>query len=213
VNLGLGNLNELKRHLLSESMRAQTTYDAAITTIGRGVAAQFDKYCNRTFERAVDATAEFSAERDHYYLPRYPIEAVGLVEQRNTLTEGWVPLPANALIFNRDDAIGLIHFYGSVGNWAVRLRVTYTGGYWFETLEPAEEDYPSAQPEGATGLPADVKLAWLLQAGRIWELIDKLGTNISPDKTVQFVSQTLSNLSLITEVKEVLDAHKRFMLT
>src|SRR6185503_741 len=101
MNLGLGNLDELKRHLLSESMRAQTDYDAKITAIGRGVAGQFDKYCNRSFERAVDAKAEFNSDRDHYYLPRYPIESITSVEQRTTLAEGWVTLPPNGLIQNR----------------------------------------------------------------------------------------------------------------
>ncbi len=210
MNLGLGNLYELKRHLLSESMRAQTSYDAAISSIGSGVAGQFDKYANRGFQRLAGATVEFSGDRDHYYLPRYPIEAITLIEQRFTLTDGWVPVPVEAVILNRDDAIGLVHFYAQYLHYSVRLRVTYTGGYWMECLEPGEEGYPTEQPAGSTALPADVKLAWCLQCGRVWAAIDKLGVAIAQEEKV---IPTLAGLELLGEVKQVLDAHKRFMLT
>jgi hypothetical protein len=210
MNLGLGNLDELKRHLLSESFVSRTDFDAAITIVGRGIAGQFDKYCNRNFERVADAKVEFTADRNHYYLPRYPLEVISSVEQRTSLAEGWVALPTNGIIQNLDETIGLIQFDGQLGHWSVRLRITYTGGNWFETLEPDAEDYPTDQPEGSTALPPDVKLAWLLQAGHVWATMDKLGTSIAQDDKA---ASTLSALDLIPEVKQALDSHKRYMIT
>ena len=211
MNLGLGNLNELKRHLLAVTMQGQTTYDITIAMIGRGIAAQFGRHCNRRFERTVDAQAEFTADRDHYYLPCYPVETITSIEQRDNMTDGWKPLSID-VILNRGDESGLISFGpgASLGYWSSRIRVTYTGGYWFETLEPGETGYPTAQPAGSTVLPADLRLAWLLQCGRVWELMDKLGTNIDPE---QAASKSLADLELLPEVKQVLEVHRRLMLS
>jgi len=115
------------------------------------------------------------------------------------------------MIQNRDDTIGLIQFDGQMGHWSVRLRVTYTGGYWFETLEPDDVGYPTEQPEGSTALPADVKLAWFMQASHVWGTMDQLGVSIAPEENK--TASTLAALDLVPAVKQILNGHIRRMLT
>jgi len=211
MNAGLGNLDTLKRHLLPESMVAQTNFDAKIANVGKGVAGLIEKHCNRQLARVVGDKAEFTADRAAFWLPRYPVEVITTVEQKDEESAGYVALPD--AVQNSNLKTGQIWFAAQLGEWWSWMRITYTGGFFWEQLEPADVGYPTAQPGGSTALPDDIKLAWLLQCGRVWELIDKLGTNISPDKQVQFVAQTLSALELVPEVKQILNAHVRYQIS
>ena len=134
MNLGLGHLTELKAHLLNEALRSETTFDGAIAALGKGVAARFDAECNRKFARVAGATAEFSCDRDYLPLPRYPIEAIGKIELRETLTAGWVDQGAvNDLVVQIMAEAGIVVLHAPLGGWRDRLRLTYTGGYWYPT--------------------------------------------------------------------------------
>jgi hypothetical protein len=212
MDLGLGNRNTLKRYLLAASLVTATTYDAVLNVIGKGVATQFDRAANRKFKRVAGDTFVFYADRRVVVLPRYPIESVTAIAQKTSEAEGFVALDL-ALIQSIDHAGGLIQFAAPLGTFLSTVRVTYTGGYWFDTKEPDDDGYvPDADaPAGATVVPDDLKLAWLQQCARVWELKDKLGTGITKtggDAT--FVAQTLGALEIIPDVKAVLRSYTRF---
>jgi len=211
MNAGLANLDTLKRHLLPESMIAQTNFDAKIANVGKGVASLLEKYCNRQFARVAGDKVEFTADRNAYWLPRYPVEIISAVEQKDSESAGYVAL--SDAVQNSNLKTGQVWFAAQLGESWSWLRITYTGGYFWNELEPADVGYPTAQPGGSTALPDDIKLAWLLQCGRVWELVDKLGTNISPDKQIQFVTQSLAGLELIPQVKELLRGHIRYQIS
>lgn len=208
MNLGLGNLIELKRQLLAAGLVAEDTYDSLITGIGKGVAGMFDQFCNRGLERVAGETDEFSGDRRMWVLSRYPVETVSGVEVREDMTEGWVAV--NEVIQQRDDAAGVIWFGEIQGIHLTRLKVTFTGGYWFDTTE----DGTGVMPAGATALPKDVSLAWYLQCREVWLKIDRLGLSlIQGEGEKNFVSQMLAGLELVPMVKEILGKHVRYQLT
>ena len=210
MNIGLGNLTELKGQLLAASLRSDTNYDAVITGIGLGVANLFDQYCNRTFCRTAGKVDTFSADRRHWYLNCYPVEQITAVAKCDDQADGFVasPLPPDesSLIQQMQLDQGYIMFIAIQGYFFSRIRVTYTGGFWFDTTE----DGGGAMPAGATALPAAVKSAWYLQCQHVWKRIDKLGAQIAQDPEAQ---SALAAIEVIPLVKELLRPFKRMQIT
>ena len=65
-------------------------YDAVLTTAIQALSARFDKECNRTLARTVDATHEFPADDTEILPSCYPIESVTKFELKENETDGWV---------------------------------------------------------------------------------------------------------------------------
>jgi hypothetical protein len=209
MDLGLGNLIELKKQVLPPVMQAQTAYDLLIQAIGIGVAKRFDKLANRKFARVVNDTCSFSADCDHFHLPRYPLESVSLIEQRDSIQTGWFTRDASTIMQMRESS-GMIAFGGTLGSYFSTLRVTYTGGYWYDT----SEDGSGTLPSGATKLPDDVKLAWYLQCRKVWQSIDKLGTKILQGESGPgTVTDSLAALEIVPDVKGILGGYMRYQMT
>jgi hypothetical protein len=202
MDLGLGNLITLKRHLLSPAMQLQSDFDVVIADLGKGLAGQFEKFCNRSFARVASGTAEFSGDRDSVYLPRYPIESITKVETKASELTGWLEVTTQAVQQIKETS-GWLYFGGMLGDWTTRVRVTYTGGYWYDTSE-AET---TVIPVGATALPHDLKMAWALQARITWAGVDKLGNSIA--RGAQKMPE-LAPLDLVVE--RLLGPHRRYVL-
>lgn len=203
MNLGLGNLTELKGQLLAEALRTDTSYDAAITAIGKGVAAQMENYCNRKFGRVENDVYIVSADRAHAYLPRYPVESIAGIDLKTDATDGFVAQTASTIV-NTNLESGYVYFGGELGPYWSHLRITYTGGFWFDETEENNDTLPS----GATQLPADLKLAWILQCRAVWQAIDKTGMDI-----IKTGSSSNLILDLVPAVKDMLNQFTRYMIT
>ena len=204
VDCGLGMLHVVKAHILASSLASGTEYDRALATIAKGVAAMFDRYCNRRFARAVGSQELFSGDRRHLYLARFPIESVSSVELLTTTEDGWQTLD-NA-VFNRDDSSGLI-FLAAMQGWSwTQVRVTFTGGYWYDQTS----DDTGTLPSGATALPEDVTLAWLTQIQHVWDNRDNLGMGLleKPGHRAALQSAQITEL-----VRQMLRGHIRYVLT
>jgi hypothetical protein len=209
MNAGLGNLDSLKKHLLSSRMTAEKRFDQVIQDIGLGVAAEFEKACNRKFARLVDDTYIVSADRVHVYLPRYPFESITSVEFKSDEVTGWMIQPAPYIVTKNLES-GLVFLGAAVGPYWAHMRFTYIGGFWFENLEPDDAAYPSQAPAGATVLPDDLRLAWLLQCRNVWDSADKLGAGLIDKPKVQ---SALAELELSPRVKQTLTHHVRYAMT
>lgn len=134
MDLGLGNLSELKTHLLNEGLRSQTRFDAALADLGRGVAAQFEGYCNRRLGRLVGDTFECPADREFVILPRYPVEELTRVELRESLRTGWVDQGAvEAVVAQLSERAGIVQLAEPLTAPGAQLRFTYSAGYWYPT--------------------------------------------------------------------------------
>ena len=67
-------------------------------------------------------------------------------------------------------------------------------------------------PSGATELPADLKLAWLLQCQLVWQSLDNLGTGIGSSEMRAATVASLQKLILAPEVAETLRRYVRHVV-
>jgi hypothetical protein len=207
MNAGFSNLATLKAHLQNSGLRARTDFDTAITALGLGVAAQFERHCTRLFTRAASTTMKFPADQDHVIVERYPIEAVTKVEVQNNPTAGFVESAGAIQNWNADS--GIVWFGSALGMSNEVAKLTYTGGYFWETKETTDQGYPTSVPSGSTALPDDLKLAWLLQCGAVWAAMDKLGIGVADKPEAQ--SKTAAS-KLIPQVEDILKTYRRFSI-
>jgi hypothetical protein len=213
MNAGLSNLATLKGWLLADAMQTATEYDTEIVAIGRGVVGIFEQFCARKFARLVGDTFDCPANRWFIVLPRYPIETVTASEIRLSGEDAYEALTASAIV-NKAEKAGILYFDTEPGYCNDRVRFTYTGGYFFEQLEPADVGYPTAQPVGSTAVPDELLLAWRLQCEHIWKLHDKLGLAIAQSGAGEgtLLGLSLPGLELLPLVKQTLDSYRRLDL-
>lgn len=205
MNAGFSSLTALKTAILPEALRQDTSYDAILTALGLGVVAQFEAQCNRSFLRTSGDTCIFTADRESYVLPRYPVESVTKIEMQATVTDGWVE-QSITLVQQFNPASGLVRFGGTLGSDLDLVRLTYTGGFWWDTTEEGGASLPAV----ATALPADLLSAWHLQVGEIWNKRDRLGLGIAADPDTK---TKLATLDLVPYVVETLRQHIRYQIT
>jgi hypothetical protein len=216
---GLCNLDTLKKHLLPSSMAPETRFDLPIQLIGAGVRGAFEQYCNRKFVYTVDDTQDFTGNRSHYYLPRYPLSGVTKIEMRYFQTDDWTEITDQPITISYEN--GLVAFGYTLGREPLRVRATWSGGYWFEPLEPDDDAYPSTKPEvtdelalrnGAQipNLPDELLSAFLWQCEAVWATRDKLGIGLN-DKPDQ--QSGLSKLELVPMAKGILNQFIRYQLS
>jgi len=211
INAGLGNLTELKGFILAASMRAQTDYDAQLTAIGKGVAGMLAEHCNRKWEYTEGAISEFPANRSFLLADPYPLNLTTplKVEICTSWQNGapvWTEL--TDVIENVNAEGGLVYLMGYQGNYLARLRLTADGGFWWLGL-----DAETAIPTGASQVPANLKLAWLLQCQSLWLVRDNLGVTVAGAGSVSFVTLSLPGYELIPEVRELLTNFMRYSMS
>lgn len=206
INLTLGTLAQLKGQLLNISLQGDTDFDAALTTMGLGVAARFAQYCNRIWPFATGQTYTTNADRMRLILPAFPIVQVTKVEVRDDLAIGFVDQgPPASVIFNLREEAGLVEFAGYLGGGFSRLRLTYDGGYWFD----ATDNGSGSQPTGSTLLPADLQFAWLLQCEWVWNNRDRLGVSLAGGAESK-KTFALGQVELVVEAQNILKQYVRF---
>lgn len=219
MNCGLTNLDTVKKHLLAGSLGAETRFDLALQVIGLGVRGAFEQFCNRKFCYEEDDTTEFMGNRPHYYLPRFPISKVTKIEMRYFQADDWTEITEQPVSVSYE--FGLIHFGYTLGREPLRVRTTFSGGFWFETLEPSDEAYPSTKPtvtdpialrNGAViaDLPDELRAAFLLQCETLWSARDKLGVGLV-DKPNQ--QSEVGKIDMAPFVKQILNQFIRYQLS
>jgi len=163
MNAGLSNLISLKRRLLLASDVAASTYDDAVKAVGLGVAGLLEATCDRKFERLTGQIHEISGNRTYVVVPRYPLESVASVQVRESAAAGWTTVDPSNYNFVGDAGLVtfLTHQTGAMGT----LRVTYTGGFWWDT----SEDFSMTKPTGATEIPAGLLQAWVMGCKAVWD--------------------------------------------
>ena len=211
MNAGLSNLAGLKAHLLPATMQNSGTYDQVILDLGLGLASMFEGFCNRKFSRMSGDTYTVNAQRMALVLPRYPIESIDALAIFSDANTSWETLVVNDNIVSWEADTGLVNFGSQLGEATAKVRVTFTGGYWWQTDEPGEVQ--QAQPSGSTVLPDALKTAWILQCRQAWSVIDRLGLTIGIAKggpAAGVANQVLSELDMVPQVKSALERFRRF---
>jgi hypothetical protein len=202
---GLTNLATLRSHLLPATNLGDPTWDNRLALVGQMVAGAFAGFLNRELLYSAAQQHVFSGSRYVACLARLPIIAVASVELRILGDASWQTLENEPAHFGADN--GLVHFTGVLGGTQDLVRVTYSGGYSVESLEPDEEGYPSNLPSGSAWLPDVFKSAFLQQCKAVWEAQNNLG-----DGLAQKAAAPLA-VDLLPHVKTALQPHVRYSIT
>ena len=205
MNAGFSSLTALKAQLLAPTLRARTDWDTKIAALGLGVAGAFEGFCNRSLARVAAGTFTTTGGRASLILPRYPVETITALETRDTIAAGWTDALASLDTFAPES--GAVYFASPLD--VAQIRVTYTGGFWWDT----SEDASGTLPGGATALPAEILSAWHMQVEKIWNAKDKLGTQIAKEPTSAGGTAALTSADLSPAVRQMLSAHVRYALT
>lgn len=163
MNAGLANLLTLKRHLLPDSWQTETQLDDILLDLGRGVAAQFEGACGRKWLRTVGDTQDAPGNVALIQLERYPVEGSPTITIRY-MNDAAFTDSATDWIDQTMNENGIVQLMGAPATYRDRLRVTFTGGYWWDQ----SEDQTDVQPVGSTAVPADLLLAWLQQCKHVF---------------------------------------------
>ncbi len=198
----LAQLSTLKARLAIAD--TDVSNDDLLTNILAAISARFDKECNRTFARTVDATQEFGSDDLEIIPPIFPIESVSKFELKQNETDGWIEQTDVKFLIRKGCTISfsqaLNHQLSTLNNCSIS-RLTYTGGY----LLPGSADVPSA-----TRLPSDIEQAAIEQAAAWFLRKDQVGLEIRWDKGGTY--QRLSQLDLLPQVRAVLRRYERWLL-
>jgi hypothetical protein len=213
MNAGFCNLATLRRHLLGASLADDRTHDDVLLALGLGTAAMFERRTGRRFAYLAGDTIEVTGDRSHFIVPRYPIVSITSVEYRGSDAETYTTQTGQP--WRSHNASGIIHFGAELGSFDSYLRITWTGGFWWETLEPEDDGYPSAAPETApVALPADLLAAFLLHCRSAWQTLDKTGMDLlKTGSSSQFVTGSIGTLDLSPQVSNTLDSYRRYQLS
>lgn len=176
MNAGFSSLTELKTAIVAAALRPRTDFDAALTALGLGAASLIEAFLNRTLAYEAGATCEGSARVLVMSLPRYPLASVASVQLKGVEDEAFETL--SGIIHRIDSKAGLLHFTGAPGAEHSTLKVTYTGGYWWDITE----DSSGTLPVGAVLLPGAIRSAWLLQVQAMAEACNLFGAQSSSKK-------------------------------
>jgi hypothetical protein len=229
MDLGLGNLDTVKRFVLPPLTleTGDTQYDAVLATLALGIAKRFETYCDRKFGRMANAVATFNANRSMYILPRYPLETVTSLTLRATAQDDWTDV--TNLIVQQNEETGMLYFGTFIAESIVLMQCTFTGGYWYETKEPTDVGYPTAQPggqfdpianpTGSFGLldpnygAVALQQAWLSQLLHEFELKDRLlPTGLVGEGQKSRLNWRLDQSVLLPEVENAITQYRRYQI-
>ena len=192
----LTQLSTVKARLGIEEFEVK--YDGILTNAIRAMSAQFDKECNRTLGRTVDAVEEFGSEDREIVVGCFPIEAVSKFELKSNESEGWVEQAGVDYLLRRSCVISLAARLGDCGQLA---RVTYTGGY----VLPG-----TTAGAGQTALPDDLEQAAVEQVAAWFQNRDKLGLVRHWPKGG--IYEEFAQAELLPSVKTVLRNYQRWVV-
>lgn len=210
MNAGFSNLDTLKKRLLAGTMQSDKRFDSVLQGIGLGMAGLVEQFCQRKF--ALSATTEsFGADRIQFLLSRTPLISVAKIEFKQDEATGWVEQQTTFIrTIDYDNGVIYLPDQSDPGDYWSLVRFTYTGGYWWEMLEPDNQDYPSTATAGATVLPDEIISAWLMQCEDFWSKRDKLGEGLLDTPGTQ---AKLEDIKLLPIVKLILGNFVKFNLT
>lgn len=162
MNAGLSNLIWLKKRLLLASDVSGSTCDDAVAAVGLGVAGMFEDEMDRKLGRVAGDAYEAPGDRTYYVLPRYPVETVTAVQVRDYLGESWASYSLN---YNLLPVSGLVTFVSWPASRGGSVKITFTGGFWWDTTE----DNTGTQPSGSTIVPEGLRNAWAMACKTLWD--------------------------------------------
>lgn len=204
MNAGLSSLAKLKQAVLPDSMRASAMWDDTLLALGLGVADAIESHLDRKLGWKVADVALCEAQSLVISLPRYPVSNVSAVERQAAPNQTWESVSGSVTRYSLPS--GIIYFRNPPGDDAATLKVTYSGGFWWDT----DEEGTGEMPEGATALPAALFTAWAMQVQAQCNALDLFGAQSGKD-VLGSTSNLLTNAdAFIPAVVTMLKPFRRF---
>ena len=175
-----------------------TTDDTLLTNLIEFASARFERDTNRSLERAVNTTEEFSADQTEILVARFPLESVSSFHLKENETDGWV-LQSNIDYLIRRACV--ISLSAPLGTKYEQARVTFTGGYVLPGTTPGA---------GQTALPDDLEHACVEQVAYWYQNRHRLGLLSMPAEGRTFYN--IAQIDLLPQVQSVLKRYERFSL-
>ena len=176
---------------------AGTTNDSLFELLIDSVSEAFNGRVGRVLAKATYTDKYIDGNgKESLILPNYPIISVTSIHENGVLlTEG------AAADYVVDYAAGIIHRVGGV--WArgrQTIKITYAAGYVVQGASPGA---------GETALPADLKLACMMQVAREWK---KSQGSEWGETSRSFPDGSTSHVErgLLKEVEEILQKYRRY---
>ena len=204
MNAGLSSLAKLKQAILPDSMRQSAMWDDTLVALGLGVADAIEAHLDRKLARVVGDTAECDAQRIFVSVPRYPVTAWTEVEMQSEPNGTWEDISGQVTRYMSH--AGMVLFRTTPGDESATIRVTYTGGFWWDT----DEEGAGEMPEGALPLPPALFTAWSMQVQAQCNALDLFGAQSGKD-VLGSASNLLTNAdAFIPAVVTMLKPYRRF---
>lgn len=185
-------------------MRQSAMWDDTLVALGLGVADAIETHLDRKLGWAVGDIAMCDAQRIFVSVPRYPVSVFTAVEMQTTPTGAWEDISDQVTRFMH--SAGMVLFRVTPGSESATIRVTSTGGFWYDTDEEGNGEMPS----GATALPASIFTAWAMQVQAQCNALDLFGAQSGKD-VLGSASNLLTNAAaFIPAVVTMLKSFRRF---
>jgi hypothetical protein len=192
------NLTQFKAYL--PDYTGGTKYDGLFEALIDSISEQFDGYVGRKLAKTTYTAVYFDGNRkDCLLLPQYPIVSIAsIAEAGDALTEG----EDNDYLLYADRGI-LKKVSGVWYKGSKTILITYTAGYTVQGANPGT---------GEVVLPADLKLACMIQVAREWKKNTLSEWGVISKSSPDGASVTKTETGLLKEVREILDRYRSFNL-
>ena len=177
-----------------------TKYDGLFEMLIDSVSTQFDRYLGRLLAKGTFTGVYLDGpDSRELVLPNYPVVSIASIyEDGVLLTEGE---DYDYLLYAD---VGILQRLG--GDWASgpkKILITYTAGYVVQGTTPLT---------GETALPADIRLACMMQVAREWKKNTLSEWGVVSKSSPDGLSVTKTETGLLKEVREILDRYRSFSL-
>lgn len=204
MNVGFSSLTKAKALLLPAATRTNPMWDDQIITLGLTVAELIEGHCARKLAWVEGDTFETEANRIVISVPRYPVIEWTALEMQTEPGATWEDVSDSILRY--EAASGLLHFRTPPGDVSQTLRVTFMGGFYWDTTE----DATGTAPEGAPALPNVFLSAWTLQMQAIAQAMDLFGAAAGKPQSKGNENTRLPLAELLPIVQTMINPYRRF---
>jgi hypothetical protein len=177
-----------------------TKYDALFETLIDGVSEAFNAYVGRALAKTTYTAVYFDGDgKESLLLPNYPIVSItSITEDGSALTEGE---DSDYLLYAATGILKRVN--GAWYKGSKKIKLTYVAGYTVQG---------GTMGTGETALPADLKLACMIQVAREWKKATLSEWGLISKSSPDGMSVTRTETGLLKEAREILDRYRSFIL-
>lgn len=205
MDAGFSSLAKLKQHIWPQNWQEVDVADDQLVALGLGIRGLFESFCGRPFVRTAGAVETFPADTACIQLALTPVETLTSVELQTERDGSWTNITTDV---QRLSKAGVVTLAAQAGTAGETLRVTFTGGYWWDTTE----NHSGSLPSGATAIPPAVQFAWFIQCKAVWASMETDSVKAAMQTgNLTALSNLINGAKLVPVVETMLTPFRRFV--